>query len=150
MDLKLQIKLLNDRAIMPVRAHSTDSGLDLFACLEQDIVIASKSYEPIPTGIAIQLPTSDFNNMTWEATIRPRSGLAFKHGVMANLGTIDTGFVGEIKVLLYNFSYNEFTVTPKMKIAQLVIQPVALFPIEKVTELETTDRGENGFGSTGL
>jgi dUTP pyrophosphatase len=155
----IDIKKLHSEAIIPERAHPTDSGLDLFACLpDGDIVIPSileceapsmtlECEAPsitVPTGIAIALPEG------YAAQVRPRSGLAFKHGVWCHLGTIDNGYRGEIAVLLYNLGVNTFTIKHGMKIAQLVIEPVFLPSVNIVDEfVDSTKRGTAGFGSTG-
>lgn len=183
-NMQLQIKQLNVNAVIPTRNNATDSGLDLTACLDKDVVIYPlidechsideaiyninfntetvqwRDYVTgietnipsalIPTGIAIKLPHSYVLDQTWEATIRPRSGLAAKHGISCHLGTIDNEYIGELKVLMYNFSNKPFTVTHGMKIAQLVIQPVFLPTIQLVDELANTSRGVNGFGSSGI
>ena len=100
----------------------------------------------IPTGISIALPVS------YEAQVRPRSGLALNHGVtvLNSPGTIDADYRGEIKVILINHSPQPFTVTRGMKIAQLVIAPVTRVEWEQVEDLPATVRGEGGFGSTGI
>ena len=100
----------------------------------------------IPSGIKIEIPTG------YEGQIRPRSGLAFKHGltVLNSPGTIDSDYRGEIKVLIKNLGKNGFYVTPGMRIAQLIFAPVSKANIKFVDKLETdSDRGEKGFGSTG-
>jgi deoxyuridine 5'-triphosphate nucleotidohydrolase len=184
--MQLQIKKLNQSAILPTRAYSLDSGMDLYACLDEIIILPpAVSYELvnskteyketeewfikqiyfskfetsparvlIPTGIAIKLPEIDcWPNEpyeTYEATIRPRSGLAVKQGISVHLGTIDSTYTGELKVLVYNFSNQEVVITHGMKIAQLVIQKVYLPQLVEVNELTATSRGNNGFGSTGV
>ena len=100
----------------------------------------------IPTGFAIELPAG------YEAQIRPRSGLALKHGVtIANApGTIDSDFRGEVAVILINLSQQDFTITSGMRIAQMVIAPVTNCQLEDASQLDRSDRGTGGFGSTGV
>lgn len=140
----LMIKKIHEEAIIPKYAHKTDSGMDLYS-IEEKIIKSGKS-EIIRTGIQIQLP----NNT--EAQVRPRSGLALNYHVtvLNTPGTIDEGYVGEIKIILINHGKEDFLVEKKMRIAQMVIQPVLKVQITEVDELATTDRGDQGFGSTGL
>lgn len=139
----LKVKRLNDRAVLPEYAHDGDAGLDLFAI--QDDVIQPGERTLIPTGISIQLPPGT------EAQIRPRSGLALKHGItiLNSPGTIDEGYRGEIGLILINHGSVPFSVLSGIKIAQMVVKPVLRVTVEEVDELTTADRGENGFGSTG-
>ena len=142
--MKLKIKKLNETAIIPYYAHPTDAGLDLFSTAK--VTISPNKTQLIPTGIAIELPTGT------EAQIRPRSGLALKHQitVLNSPGTIDEGYRGEIGVILINHGKSDFTVTPGMKIAQMVISPVIYVKVEEVEELNSSDRLTGGFGSTGI
>lgn len=139
----LMIKKLSPLAIAPHYAHPGDAGMDLFS-------IENKTLEPgryalVKTGIAIALPPQT------EAQIRPRSGMALKHGitVLNSPGTIDEGYRGEIGVILINHGQESFTVEPGMKIAQMVIHSVVIADMEVVDELSDTSRGTGGFGSTG-
>ena len=139
----LKIKLLNEKAKLPRYAHEGDTGLDLFSTSET--VIRCGESALISTGISIQLPPET------EAQIRPRSGLAFKHQVtvLNTPGTIDQGYRGEIGVILINHGKLPFQVEVGMKIAQMVIKPVLSVKVKDVEELDKTDRGARGFGSTG-
>lgn len=130
---------------IPKYAQVGDAGMDLRANLEEEIVLKPLERKLIPTGLFMQLPSS------MEAQIRPRSGLAFKNGltVLNSPGTIDSGYRGEIKVLLVNLSNEEFVVKDGERIAQMVLAKYESFSFEKVEELESTERGGNGFGSTG-
>jgi dUTP diphosphatase len=141
--LKLFIKRLTPTAVLPAYAHPGDAGLDLFA----DV---STSLEPgesklVGTGISIELPPGT------EAQVRPRSGLALKHGisVLNTPGTIDHGYRGEIGVILINHGRVPFGVTPGMKIAQMVIAPCVTVTVQERSALSGTARGQGGFGSTG-
>lgn len=142
--MKLLIEKKNDDAIIPFKAHEGDAGMDLFSVDETSLKPMERKL--IHTGIKIQLPKNT------EAQIRPRSGLALKHGitVLNTPGTIDEGYRGEIGVILINLSNTEFKVERGMKIAQMVLKPTISMPVYEVTSLEGTDRGEGGFGSTGL
>ncbi|MGL4912115.1 MAG: dUTP diphosphatase [Romboutsia sp.] len=140
----VKIKKLNEDAIIPNFAHKGDAGMDLYST--EEVTIPPSKTALIKTGISIQLP-----KMT-EAQVRPRSGLALKHSVtvLNTPGTIDEGYRGEIGVILINHGECDFTVTKNMKIAQMVIKPIYDIDIVEVDELNDTDRGEGGFGSTGF
>ena len=144
--VKIPIQLMDNAKDFPLPQYATQgsAGMDLLAAIEDDITVQSMSSQIIPTGIAISLPSNH------EGQIRPRSGLASKHGitVLNSPGTIDSDYRGEIKVILHNLSQNSFTITPKMRIAQLVIAKYENAAWVK-EELESTERNEGGFGSTG-
>lgn len=139
----LKVKKLTGDAVLPRYAHPGDAGLDLFAC--QESVIAPGESQLVKTGIAIELPAGT------EAQVRPRSGLALKHGitVLNAPGTIDEGYRGEIGVILMNHGRKEFRVNSGMKIAQMVVKPVITATVIEVDELSDTPRSSGGFGSTG-
>jgi len=122
------------------------AGFDLYATISDDIIIKSGEIKLIPTGIAIEL------ELGYEGQIRPRSGLALKHGitVLNSPGTIDSDYRGEIGVILINHSKDDFVVKNKMRIAQMIIAPYTQAKIEITTNLKASDRGEGGFGSTGI
>jgi dUTP pyrophosphatase len=125
------------------------SGIDLFAAVDEPLSIAPGDYKRIPSGIIISLPRG------YEAQIRPRSGLALKEGVtvLNAPGTVDADFRGEIGVLLINHGKSPFSVHSGMRIAQMIITPVARADIVEVMEreeLERTDRDSGGFGHTGV
>ncbi len=122
------------------------SGMDLHAAIKENQVIQVGSMEVVPTGLAIALPPG------FEAQIRPRSGLAFKHGIsIINApGTIDADFRGEIKVGLINLGKSPYTIRRGDRIAQMVIQKVYQAQLEVVDALEETERNEGGFGHTGV
>jgi dUTP pyrophosphatase len=141
--MRLKIYKLSQLANLPTCEHIDDSGLDLRAIEDSEIVPGESKL--IPTGIAIELPEHT------EAQIRPRSGLALKHQitVLNTPGTIDAGYRGEIGVILINHGKKVFKVTKGMKIAQMVIAPVIRVEVEEIFQLNDTKRGANGFGSTG-
>lgn len=142
----VHVQLLRpDRAQLPQYATADAAGLDLTAAIDAPITLASLDRAAVATGLAIALPRG------YEAQIRPRSGLAAKHGVtVANApGTIDADYRGEIKVLLINLSREPYTITPGDRIAQMIIAPYTQAALITVETLEATARGEGGFGSTG-
>ena len=122
------------------------AGLDLYACIEEPITLNKGDKAVIPTGIAIGL-----DDPHYAAFIHSRSGLAIKHGIglLNSVGVVDSDYRGEIKVPLINHSSEKFTVTNGMKIAQMIMTPVILPDIAEVDELDETERGSGGFGSTG-
>ncbi len=121
------------------------AGLDLHACLEKPVTLAAGDIALIPTGFAMAVPVG------YEAQVRPRSGLAAKHGVtLPNApGTIDADYRGEIKVPLINHGKQPFTVEPNMRIAQMLITPVPKVAWREVDQLPPSQRGHGGFGHTG-
>ena len=142
----LKIKKLRDNAKIPCRATPGSAGMDLYACIEDDVTILPHEIAVIPTGIAVELESSDY-----AALIYARSGLGIRHGIApANcVGVVDSDYRGEVCVGLINQTEMPYTVRPMERIAQMVIMPVALPQIEVVGELEDTERGSGGFGSTG-
>ena len=130
----------------PAYATLSSAGADLCACLERDLIIASGSYEKVPTGLCIALPEG------FEAQVRPRSGLAAKFGitVLNSPGTIDADYRGEIQVLLINHGKEDFIVHHGDRIAQLVIARYVQASFKKEDNLTDTERGQGGFGSTGV
>lgn len=147
MTVTVAIQRLPHAADLALPRYETEhaAGLDLSACIPADITLAPGKRALIPTGFAIALPAG------YEAQVRPRSGLAAKHGVtvLNSPGTIDADYRGELGVILINHGDVAFTVTRAMRIAQLVIAPVAQAVLAEVAELSATERGAGGFGSTG-
>lgn len=142
----LKIKKLRENAKIPFRATVGSAGMDLYACIDEEITVRPHEIAVIPTGIAIELESAD-----QVAYIFARSGLAIKHGVApANcVGVVDSDYRGEVCVGLVNQTETEYTVQPFERIAQMVISPVILPDIEVVDELGDTERAAGGFGSTG-
>lgn len=130
---------------LPTLATEHSAGADLVAAVTEPVVLAPGARALIPTGIAIQLPAG------FEAQVRPRSGLAIKNGItiLNSPGTIDADYRGEIGVVLANLGTDGFTVTRGMRIAQLVVAPVSRPLWDEVAELDDSERGAGGFGSTG-
>jgi len=131
---------------LPGYATAESAGLDLLAAVEGDVVLAPGERRLIPTGIAISLPRGT------EAQVRPRSGLALKHGItcLNSPGTIDADYRGEVGIILINLGQEAFTVSRGMRIAQLVIAALRRAAWQEVEDLDESARGDGGFGSTGL
>ncbi len=153
--MELKIKALSPKigTEIPLPSYATagSAGLDLRACIDAPVYLPGTdtglpNSAMVPTGIAIQLPGSEY-----VALVYARSGLAVKHGVTLSncVGVIDSDYRGEIKVGLVNLSGKAYTIEPGERIAQLVITPVTQANIQLVDELDNTDRGAGGFGSTG-
>lgn len=145
--LSVPLRRLPHGRELPLPAYATDhaAGLDLLAAVSERLEIAPGQRQLVPTGISIALPAG------YEAQIRPRSGLALKHGVtlLNSPGTIDADYRGEIGVILINHGTATFTVARGDRIAQLVVAPVSRLAWQEVAELPASTRGIGGFGSTG-
>ena len=133
-------------AKVPAYQSKGAAGADVCALLSEDVVIESGEYKMIPTGLFLEIPEG------FEVQVRPRSGLAAKNGVtvLNTPGTIDSDYRGEVKVILINHSKQPFTVKNGDRIAQLVIASVVQASFESAERLSSTERGEGGFGSTGI
>lgn len=140
---EIEVKLLDNNAKVPVRANATDSGLDLYSLV--DVTLKPFESKTISTGIAINLEDG------YEAQVRPKSGITTKTGLRIQLGTVDDGYIGELGVMVDNIKGHTEHIKSGQKIAQLVVAPV-VYPKVKLVEEFTreSDRGTNGFGSTGL
>jgi len=140
----VQFKRLDPAALLPRYAHPGDAGMDLCAC--ETVTLEPGAYRLVRTGLSMELPADA------EAQVRPRSGLALKHGVtlLNTPGTIDAGYRGEVGVILINHGREPFHITPGMRIAQMVIASVVRAEIQEAGSLSSTSRGEGGFGSTGV
>ena len=143
--IKVLIKRLSKTAIIPKYETSGSSGMDISANIESVIKILPGKTSIIPTGFAVSIPSG------YEIQIRPRSGLAAKNSlsVLNTPGTIDADYRGEIKVILINHGDQIFEVENGTRIAQMVVSPVKQVQLKEVENLETTNRGKGGFGSTG-
>lgn len=142
----VRFKRLNPRAITPQYHSEQAAGMDLAACLDAPVTIAPGEIAKIPLGFAVALPVG------YEAQIRPRSGLATKHGVTVpnSPGTVDSDYRGEMVVALINLGREPFVVEHGLRVAQMVVAPVSHATLVEVDELDATTRGTGGFGSTGL
>ena len=141
--MTLKFKRIHPDAILPAYAHPSDAGMDVKSV--EDIVIPARGRALVHTGLVMLLPPM------YEAQVRPRSGLALKSGitVLNTPGTIDSGYRGEVGVILFNTTDVDFPVKKGDKVAQLVIAPVTQPAIEETDSVDETDRGAGGFGSTG-
>ena len=141
--IEVAVRRLRDDALLPRQAYEGDAGLDLAACERVELEPGARAV--VPTGIAVEIPEG------YAGFVQPRSGLAARHGIgIVNApGLIDSGYRGEIRVVLLNTDASEpFTVEHGMRIAQLVIAPVSSVRLVEVEELATTERGARGFGSS--
>lgn len=144
--MDVNIKVINKSGnALPTYESAAAAGMDLRAVLDAPVILEPMERKLIPTGLFIELPVG------FEAQIRPRSGLAYKHGVtvLNTPGTIDADYRGEVKVLLVNLSTEAFTINHGERIAQMVVTMHSQARWVEVSELENTQRGEGGFGSTG-
>ena len=149
MNIEVEMKVLDERMadFVPTYATAGSAGLDLRACLDEEVVLQPGETFLVPTGLAIYLA-----DPTYAAVLLPRSGLGHKHGiVLGNLvGLIDSDYQGELKVSLWNRGSEPFAVKPFERIAQMVVVPIVQAHFKRVEEFVGSSRGEGGFGSTGL
>lgn len=141
--IDVAVRRLRDDAILPSQAYEGDAGLDLAAC--EGVVLGPGERAAVATGIAVEIPDG------YAGFVQPRSGLAARHGigVVNSPGLIDSGYRGEVRVVLLNTDRSRsFTVEPGMRIAQLVVAPVAAVRLVEVEELAASERGARGFGSS--
>ena len=144
--MQLKVKRTDPRVQLPGRATAGSAGMDLRALLEEPLTLEPGGRASVPTDIAIGLPSPETVGLVFA-----RSGLAIKHGLALSngVGVIDSDYTGEIRVGLVNLSDTAYTIQPDERIAQLVVMPVCLPDILEVEELDQTERGAGGFGSTG-
>lgn len=130
---------------LPEYATEGSSGLDLRAAVENDVIIPKGKVSLVPTNLRVEIPHG------YEIQVRPRSGLAAKHGigVLNSPGTIDSDYRGEVKVILFNFGEEDFVIKRGDRIAQMVLSKVYLADLKVTDDLNTSQRGEGGFGHTG-
>lgn len=142
-DLEIRVKRLNPEARLPARAHPGDAGADLFSV--ESVLIPAGERRDVGTGLAIAIPAG------YGGFVQPRSGLAFKSGIMVvnSPGLIDSGYRGEVRICLYNSGSQPFTIEVGTRIAQFVIQKVETPSFAESNELSDTVRGKGGFGSSG-
>ena len=143
----LKVKRLENNKNLPLPSYQTNdsSGLDIRAAVEKDIVLHPGDIKLIPTGLSISIPKG------YEVQVRPRSGLALKHGlgIVNSPGTIDADYRGEIGIIAINWGEKSFNVKRGDRIAQIVVNRVSHVVVEEVDGLDQTDRGEGGFGHSG-
>jgi dUTP pyrophosphatase len=141
--IEVAVRRLREGAVVPRRAYEGDAGFDLTAC--EEVTLGAGRRAVVPTGIAVEIPEG------YAGFVQPRSGLAARHGItiVNTPGLVDSGYRGEIRVVLLNTDASEpFTVEQGMRIAQLVVVPVASVRLVEVDELATSERGTRGFGSS--
>lgn len=145
MTVPVQVKRLPHGAGLPLPAYATSGAAGMDVVSAEDVTIAPGARHAVATGLALAIPQG------YEVQVRPRSGLALKHGITVpnTPGTIDSDYRGELKVILINHGTEPFAIQRGDRVAQLVLAPVVQAAWEEVTELDATDRGEGGFGSTG-
>lgn len=140
--MKLKFKKLVENAVLPRYAKAGDSGMDI--CSAENVTVHQGGFKLIRSGIAAEIPDG------YEIQVRPRSGLAAKNGVVTAFGTVDSGYRGDIGIILFNHGNAPLHVAAGDRIAQLVVQKVERVEVEEVAELGVTERGADGFGSTGV
>lgn len=145
--IKVFVEKTKEGLDLPLPKYMSEqaAGMDLLACVEEPVIVKRNEIQLIPTGIKIALPSG------YEAQIRPRSGLALKHGItLVNTpGTIDADYRGEIKIIIINLGSEDFVVNRGERIAQMVLNKIEQIKWEAVDELEDSQRGAGGFGHTG-
>lgn len=139
--MKLKIKKLNQKAIAPNYSYEDDAGFDLFSI--EKIVLEPSQRIQVPTGIAMQIPAGHVG-LIWD-----KSGVSHNYGLKTLGGVVDSGYRGEIKIGLVNLSNQKFIIEKGQKVAQMIIQKKETCQIEEVSDLDNSDRGEGGFGSSG-
>ncbi|MFH1426711.1 MAG: dUTP diphosphatase [Candidatus Kerfeldbacteria bacterium] len=140
--MTVKVQKLHENAKIPEYAHQGDAGMDIFAL--EEVTLQPGQRHAVPTGIAMQIPTGHVA-LVWD-----KSGRAVKEGLKTMAGVIDEGYRGEVKIVLNNLGQEPVVIEKHQKIAQILIQPVVSPSVELVDALDATDRGEGGFGSTGL
>ena len=143
--VKVLVKKLNSLAKLPSYKTDGASGMDLMACIEKPISLEPGKSCLIPTGLSVAFSEK------YEIQIRPRSGLAAKNSisVLNTPGTIDSDYRGELKIILFNHSNENFIINNNDRVAQMVLTPIVKMELEEINELPNSDRGDGGFGSTG-
>jgi dUTP pyrophosphatase len=145
--LKVQVKVLPHGQGVPLPKYMSDhaAGMDLYAAVQEELIIPSGGWKLVPTGLAMAIPEG------YEAQVRPRSGLALKQGVsvLNTPGTVDADYRGEVGVILMNHSKDELVVKRGDRIAQMIINKIERIEFDEVDVLPATDRGTGGFGHTG-
>ena len=140
--MKIRIQKLHPEAILPSYAHGPDEDAGMDLCAVERVVLLPGQAQAVPTGLAIELPRGH------EAQVRPRSGMALRHSITVNFGTIDPGYRGEIRVVMFNLGRAEYAVEKGDRVAQLIVAPYDPVQWEE-GELRDSARGASGFGSSG-
>ena len=139
--VKVKIKKLSEDAMMPLKAHQTDAGFDLYA--SETVVIPSNGRKLIPTNIAMSIPQGYYGMVVG------RSGNTIKRGLVGQTGVVDCGYLGGIGILAFNFTDDDIVIEKGERAGQIVITPILDCSLQVVDELGDTDRGDGGYGSTG-
>lgn len=142
MPAKLLIKKLSEFATVPTKGSKLSAGYDLYAAY--DYVIKAKGKEMVKTDLQIALPSGCYGR------VAPRSGLAWKHSIDVGAGVIDEDYRGPVNVILFNFGESDFEIKRGDRVAQLICEKIEQTDVEEVGNLDSTERGDNGFGSTGV
>ncbi|MDT3696299.1 MAG: dUTP diphosphatase [Ignavibacterium sp.] len=147
-EIKIRIKRLSDEfsdVELPHYATAGSAGMDIRAAIKEDVILEPGKVELIPTNLSVEIPVG------YEIQVRPRSGLAAKHsiGILNSPGTIDSDYRGEVKIIIMNFGKENFKISRGDRIAQLIVSKVYTAKIEEVKVLNSSHRGEGGFGHTG-
>ena len=147
-EIKIKLKRISDEFAdidLPHYATQGSAGMDIRAAVKEEIVLYPGKVEMIPTNISVEIPVG------YEIQVRPRSGLAAKHslGLLNSPGTIDSDYRGEVKIIIMNFGKDNFKISRGDRIAQLIVSKIYKADIEEVKELNSSHRGEGGFGHTG-
>lgn len=145
MSIKVEVKRLPHGEGLPLPAYATTGAAGMDVVSAEDVTLAPGARHAVATGLSMAIPAG------YEIQVRPRSGLALKHGISVpnTPGTIDSDYRGELKVILINLGSEPFTIARGDRVAQLVLAPVVQAAWDEVAELDATERGEGGFGSTG-
>ena len=143
--VRVEVKRLDHGVGLPLPVYATEGAAGMDVVSAEDVTIAPGARHPVPTGLSMAIPQG------YEIQVRPRSGLAFKHGITVpnTPGTIDSDYRGELKVLLINHGSDAFSIQRGDRVAQLILAPVVQAAWDEVDELDGTERGAGGFGSTG-
>lgn len=144
--MTLKVKKMRDNAIMPTRGDSEAAGIDLYACINEEVLVEPNKIVKIPTGIACEFPKGYFG------AIVPRSSVGIKRCLTLpnNVGVIDNLYRGEILMAFHNIGTQTETIKPGERLAQMVLLPYVIYNIEETDSLSETERGEGGIGSTGV
>ncbi len=147
-EIKIKVKRLSEDYLdVPLPGYATpgSAGMDIRAAIKQDVILKPGVVELIPTNISVEIPVG------YEIQVRPRSGLAVNHsiGILNSPGTIDSDYRGEVKIIIMNFGKEDFKISKGDRIAQLIVSKVYTAKIEEVKDLNSSHRGEGGFGHTG-
>ncbi len=140
--MRIAVTKLTPEAKLPTYAHATDAGMDVYAAT--DVIVPAHERTLVPTGVAMAIPEG-YVGLIWD-----KSGIATKRGLTTLAGVIDAGYRGELQVAIYNTTAEDVSFAAGEKVAQMLVQPVVQPELQEVEALEESERGANGFGSTGV